>query len=636
MKRNKLLLLLFALLLGGSLMSQGRIDRISEQLEELSMETPGLNEPVEFSVNGATIQEVVRAMGMTHNLNLSVDANITDRVSNNFSNAQVIDVILFLCKEYNLDISITGNIVNLKKFNQQPEPPKPSPPKILSIDYDPKADLLSLDLKGDTIETVAKEITRRSGKNIIVSPESANKLVSIFIQKVPFENAADKLAYATGLQLSKTPDGVYILEKQEVTTTTKTGNRGNLQSRGRGLKGDNGIEVKMQANQQLSIAADNVGISQLLDAVSREAGVHYLMYTVPKGETSLFVENISYSDFLDRVLTGSNLTYKIQDSIYLIGDRNFEGLRHTELVRLENRTIQQVKETIPAELKKEVELFEFKELNGIVLSGSRPKIDELKAFIRQIDQIVPLITIDVMIVDINNSRTTQTGLTFGLGSSPATTTTTGSTDGGLNVNLNSRSINQILNAFSGFGSINIGRVTPNFYVSLKALESDGIIKTRSTPRLSTLNGNEATLSIGETSYYLEVTNSIIGAQSPTITTGQNYKAINADLTVTIKPVVSGDEQVTLEIEVNQSDFTGKKIGLTGPPGTVTRKFKSIIRVKNEEMVILGGLENNKVERSGSGLPFINRIPIIKYLFGSRVASKSKSKLTIFIKPTIHY
>ncbi len=92
----------------------------------------------------------------------------------------------------------------------------------------------------------------------------------------------------------------------------------------------------------------------------------------------------------------------------------------------------------------------------------------------------------------------------------------------------------------------------------------------------------------------------------------------------------------LEIEVNQSDFTGKKISATAPPGTVTRKFKSIIRVKNEEMVILGGLENNRVERSGSGLPFINRVPVLKYIFGNRTALKAKSKLTIFIKPTIQY
>ncbi len=631
------LLILLVPLLG---VGQARITSIQQQLEALAMETPAFNEPVEFSVNGATIQEVVRGIGLSHNLNLSVDPNINERVTNNFADAKVIDVLVYLCKEFSLDISITGSIVNLKKFSLIPEPPKPVPPKVLAIDFQQEGALLSLDLKNDTLSAVAKEITRKSGINLIVSPEAGNKVVNLFVQQVPFESAADKLGYAAGLTLTKTPDGIYVLEKPETTAGAEknlsfNSRNKNQSAKVKGLRTIGNVQLDIKENGLLSVDAHSVGIAELLETVSKEMGINYLLYSTPKGESSLFLENISYQDFLGHVLTGSNLTYKLQDSIYLIGDRNYESLRHTELVRLENRTIQLVKEAIPAELKKEVELFEFKELNGFVLSGSKPKINELKAFIRQIDQVVPLITIDVMIVDVSNSRTTQTGLTFGLGGTAMPTATKGNTDGGLNVSLTSKSINQLLSAFNGFGSVNVGKVTQNFYMSLKALESEGIVKTRSTPRLSTLNGNEATLSIGRTEYYLELQNNIIGSQNPTVSASQNYKSVNADLTVTINPVVSGDEQVTLSIEVNQSDFTGR-ISETAPPGSVTRKFKSIIRVKNEEMVILGGLENNRTEKTGSGLPFINRIPVIKYLFGSRMAKKDKSKLAIFIKPTIHY
>lgn len=636
MKIQTTLILVFSLILGASF-AQPRIELATDKLEELAIENPGFNDPVEFSVNGTSIQELIRAIGLSHNLNLSVDPNITERISYNFSNARVIDVLLFLCKEYSLDISITGNIVNLKRANAFADA-RLLPSKTLEIEYQKEGDLLTLNLKGDSIDAVVKEITRRSGKNILVAPEMASRLVNIYVQNIPFENAADKLAYAAGLQLSKSPDGVYVLEKQEVQAQSinerGSGKSQKFAGRGRGLRGDNGIDVQVNPNGNLSIAADNSSVNQLIEVVSKQAGVHYFLYTPAKGEASLFVENISYVDFLDRLLAGSNLTYKFQDSVYLIGDRNFEGLRNTELVRLQNRTISQVKENIPQELKKEIELFEFKELNGLILSGSKPKIEEVKAFIKQVDKVVPLITIDVMIVDINTNRSTQTGISFGLGNTPTTTTIKG--DAGLDITLSSKSINQLLSAFNGFGSINLGRVTPNFYASLQALETEGIIKTHSTPRLSTLNGNEATLSIGEMTYYLETTNNLIGTQNPTVTTAQNYKQVNADLTVTISPVVSGDDQVTLSIEVNQSDFTNKKISDTAPPGTLTRKFKSIIRVRNEEMVILGGLENNRIERSGSGLPLINRIPVIKYLFGRRVAAKSKAKLTLFIKPTIHF
>src|SRR5688572_28440092 len=101
---------------------------------------------------------------------------------------------------------------------------------------------------------------------------------------------------------------------------------------------------------------------------------------------------------------------------------------------------------------------------------------------------------------------------------------------------------------------------------------------RSTPGLCTLNSHEDSMKIGKTEYYLEVSNNVVNSGvNQNILQTQNYKSVNADLSPKIKPFVSSDEQVTLEIEVQQSDFTGK-ISTTAPPGTVTRNFKSLIRV----------------------------------------------------------
>jgi type IV pilus assembly protein PilQ len=183
--------------------------------------------------------------------------------------------------------------------------------------------------------------------------------------------------------------------------------------------------------------------------------------------------------------------------------------------------------------------------------------------------------------------------------------------------------------------VNLGNVTPNFYFSLKALESRGIIKLRSTPQIATLNGNEAKLSVGQQQYYLEVSNNVIGAQNPQNIISQNYKSVNADLAITVNPSVSGDEQITLEINVKQSSFT-ERINPSAPPGTITRDFKSMIRVKNQEMIVLGGLEENSLNDTGSGLPLLYRIPVLKWLFGNRTKSKSNNKLTIFVRPTVLY
>ena len=172
-------------------------------------------------------------------------------------------------------------------------------------------------------------------------------------------------------------------------------------------------------------------------------------------------------------------------------------------------------------------------------------------------------------------------------------------------------------------------------MTINALEELGILKVRSTPKLSTLNGREAKMSIGRTEYYVEEAQSLFGSQIPQNLVTKQYKPVNADLTIIINPMISGDENITLEISVEQSDFTAR-ITPDAPPGQVSRKFNSIIRVKNEEVVLLGGLEELAKEDTASGIPFLARIPVIKWFFSSKTDRKTESRLNIFVKPVIIY
>jgi type IV pilus assembly protein PilQ len=319
--------------------------------------------------------------------------------------------------------------------------------------------------------------------------------------------------------------------------------------------------------------------------------------------------------------------------MYLIGDRNLEGLRSTRVIQLQSHEVQKLVDFIPADLKKGVDIKMFPDLSSLILCGSEPRINEIESFIRLIDKPVPNISIEVMIVDINQSHTVATGIEAGLGTAPAVTG--GTVFPSVNMTLSSSSINDIITGINGMGYINLGHVTPNFYLTLKAMETDGILKIHSTPRVATINGQEAKMSISNTEYYLEQTNQQIVTQVAQNVITTIYKPVTSELAVTINPRVTGDEQVTLEITVKQSSFT-TRISPTAPPGTTSRDFKSIIRVKNGEMIMIGGLEEETVNESATGVPILSRIPIIKWFFSSRTKAKSKDKLTIFIKPTVVY
>ena len=457
---------------------------------------------------------------------------------------------------------------------------------------------------------------------------------------MPFENALEKFGVANNLAISKTSDGFYLISNDENATVgnnslnskNKTsGNKLTTSKKATGSSDEFSFEAKNSSD--ISVLGTDVAIDEVIKSIAQEIGIDYYFVTEVKDKATVNVKSTTFSGLLDHLFQGTEITYTYKNGIYIFGERKTEGLRNTKVVQLQYRSVEKINEIIPSEIKKNVDVKEFVDLNSLILSGSQPRIDEIELFIKNIDKIVPVVMIEVMIVDYSNKRTNTSGIDVGLGDSPAKTTATFLSEP--NIGLGSSSINNLIESFNGYGILNLGKVTPNFYVNIRALESQGISKVKSTPKLATLNGHEAKMSVGNTEYYFEEQQTTTSNASTNTIKTRTYKSVKADLSVTIKPFVSGDNQITLQVSVSQSDFTGK-IEPGAPPGSVSREFNSLIRVKDQEMVLLGGLEEKSVSESGSGVPFLSRIPIIKWFFSSRSKEKSKSKLNIFIKPTVIY
>lgn len=628
MKKLFFILLVFSVICARA---QDRFALLEQQLENASKTCcPGLAAKAQISLSGSSLPEFLSAIGKSHDLNISVDPGIDIKIANNFKDVTVSDIFMFLCKRYDLTITFIGPIITFSKYVAPPVKEVKTVARRIGIAYDSTAALLSFELKNDSISAVVKEISRLTNKNVVFAPEVYGKLMNGYIQPTPLKSALEILAYSNDLKLAENENGLYILEKN-VKATNNAGSTNNSFSSPSSGKNINGLNYKIE-NDLITLDAQNVPISDIISQVSNNLKQNYFLFNELKGNATLNVKEKNYEEFLKFLLNGTDFTFKKDGDIYLFGDRNLEMLRVSKLVKLQNRTIEKIMDFVPADLKKGVDVKVFSDLNGIIVSGSQPRINELETFLREIDLVVPNIYIEVIIAEVSKSNTLSAGITAGLGTKPADPTSGSVVP--LDMSLNSASINNVISGLSGFTGINLGKVTPNFYMTIKALEENGTLKLRSTPQIATLNGNPAKISIGKTEYYLEVQNNIIqnvGQQN--VLQSQQYKSVNADLSLSITPQVSNDEQITMDIEVKQSTFTAR-ISNTAPPGTVNRDFKSLIRVKNGEMIMLGGLEENSNENSGKGLPGLSRVPVLRWLFGTRTKKKSESKLTIFIKPTV--
>ncbi|WP_276381619.1 type II secretion system protein GspD [Flavobacterium sp. H4147] len=733
---KRIITLLLILLFQFSFSQENRILQLKNNIESISVDAPGLNEKVNVNIKEASLSSFLLAVSQVHKLNFSVAGNLNQiNIVNNFSNVTVGDLLIFLCKEYDLTIDFTGNILSIKKYEKPIEIQKA---KDIEVSYDYANDLLSLNLKDDKLYDVFRKIMDVSGKNLVFAPGLENQLLTAYIKNVPFDAALNKLAFANNLTVTKSRDNFYIFDKLEGNFSVEGNSDPNgaiRQNRPMRPRRSNFFFTVVDADKKLlNVDFENTPISSIVYDIGNELDIDMFISSPLEnaGNGTVKAKNITFDELLAKLFEikadgtnipqnnnnqqynnnsaqsfssgGGGYTFKKSGALYYFGTKDQLVVRNIKSIALMHRSIELLSDPakegrsagrlnntnsysnyssydssnrynsnsssnysnqsngfgnngnnssnyssssssssapsesiltiIPDEIKKDLDIKIDKELNSFLVNGPAANIERFESFIKYIDKAVPVILIEVMLLEVNRSATVETGIQAGIGDKPVTTS--GTVFPNADIKLGASTINKIIDGFSGFGSLNIGQVVPNFYLSLKAMETNGNLKVRSSPRLSTLNGHKAYLSIGETTYYVVTNQNYYGSQIPQASEVKNYQPIDAELSVSIMPLVSGNGQITMDIKVIQSSFNGQKVDKDAPPGINSREFTSIIRVKDQDVIVLGGLEESIKNDSGTGVPLLSRIPIIKWLFSSRKREDSKKKLSVLIKPTVIY
>ncbi|EDP94108.1 type II general secretion pathway (GSP) D protein [Kordia algicida OT-1] len=709
-----------------------RIEAIKKQLEVLAVDNVGLTENVktDISINNVSLSSFLLAIAEVHKLNFNISSDLNKiSTSTNFPNVTVSDLLTFLCKEHELTIEFTGNILAIKKYSKPVEKPVM---REIPIAYSMKNDVISLDIKNDTLYTAFKKIMEKTGKNLVFSPDIENKQITFYVKDAPFDIAMEQLAFANQLYVEKGSNGFYTFENDAQTVANDQSGTTTSQPRTRRRKSNFSFKVLDKKRKIIEVDFTNV----LIDAVIHDIGTALeidIFTSTPltnAGTASFTSKRVSFDDLLTKMFesnqgqtaiiassqgrsnTGSRsnqnnqsteinqsfFTFKKDRNMYIFGTANQLSLREISIIPLMHRSIELLTDSsggnstrarssnvgqssgfgsgnqfdsfsggnsgnrttlsrtgqsnqgnglantntsqaealiniLPADLIADLQIEADYELNSFYVSGPSSSVKRFRNFVEKIDKPVPVVLIEVMLIDVSKLSVVETGISWGIGDEP--TQTSGSLFPTTNLTLGANTVNRVIGGFDGFGSFNLGKVVPEFFANISAMEQDGDIKIRSTPKISTLNGHRATLSNGTTSYYAVTQRNIYGTNNPQTSEITNYYPIDAELGISIKPIVSGDGQVTLDIFVIQSTF-GSRISEDAPPDISSREFRSIIRMRDQDIAVLGGIEEKQKRDEGNGVPFLARIPVIKWFFSKRKRQDSKSKLTVLIKPTVIY
>jgi len=121
--------------------------------------------------------------------------------------------------------------------------------------------------------------------------------------------------------------------------------------------------------------------------------------------------------------------------------------------------------------------------------------------------------------------------------------------------------------------------------------------------------------------------------SQTVTTTSLGGFVDAGTTINVTPHVSEAGYVQLEFEVILNSFTAPA-SANLPPPRQTNRVLSEATVPDGYTVIVGGLNTSNNSKSVRGIPYLEKIPVIKYLFTDRFLSQSRNSLFVFLRPVI--
>ncbi len=338
-------------------------------------------------------------------------------------------------------------------------------------------------------------------------------------------------------------------------------------------------------------------------------------------------------------MNDNGYTFKKSKNVYLIGKKENKNLNSSQLVKLNHLKVDGLLEMLPSKFQDNSEYKVIKEHNAILINGAQDQIDEIIEVIKDLDQPIPQIFIEALVVDYNYQDIREITIEAGLsGSKPDT-----SRGGGdklfpiIDVYLTGENVNHYISKLGNyFGIANIGRLPDDFYFKVKALENIGMANIRSRPQITTLNGHPADITIGQTQYYILKTQTPIRDPSQVyMQESQQFHTIEANISLQIIPWVSASGEITVEIHPEFNNPIGQ-FSSEVPPTIQRRALNSTVRLQDGETIVLGGLIQTLESENISKIPFLGSIPLIGYLFRNTSRKTSKSELIIYITPHLSY
>lgn len=410
--------------------------------------------------------------------------------------------------------------------------------------------------------------------------------------------------------------------------------------------------------QKISLDVQDAPISGVLHQLAQYQSKNLIIDPQVTGDISVNLQQISWQEALDAVLTIAQLQAQTLGNVIYIAPKThlidmqqqkqaaYQSQQQrapllTQIINVHYADVAQLHETLTqgsASLLSERGGLRFDQrTSSLIIHDRQDVVERVKVVIEQLDRPVEQVRIEARIVTVNEDNLDELGVRWGLNHRIGDLMLMPNTDAVYQVSSDANSHPQRVPHFNvnlpvasdraATLGVQLGHLDSNFLLDLElsALQSESKAEIIATPRLLTMDKQPAYIEQGTEIPYLV-------AASSGATSIEFKKAV---LSLNVTPHITPDKQLILNLDMTQdTQGTVVKTGEGEAVAINTQRISTRILVKNGETIVLGGIIQQLSNQGVEKVPLLADLPIIGRLFKMEYQQGRKQELLIFVTPKI--
>jgi len=266
------------------------------------------------------------------------------------------------------------------------------------------------------------------------------------------------------------------------------------------------------------------------------------------------------------------------------------------------------------------------DINAIAITGTPQAVKLITKVIKKLDIEQQQVYVKAHIYEISQRKVKQLGVRWGL--------TGGTIDGNtlLTSVFNMGGSSYVLPAFLS-DAINLEQGNTALAVGaiIDLLKQNGAVNVVSEPNILCINNKKSTVYVGKT---ISILTSTVQGNQTTDLARNTYSREDIGLTLEVKPQIASDHKVLMEVKTKIEDIDQADTQAVDRPTTLKREVNTVSIVRDGESVIIGGLLKDYYSKGVTKVPLLGDIPVVGELFTSTNDTKDQINVVVVLTPYI--